>query len=215
MEPKTYLVALHLIGLVIGLGSVTALDFYLIRFVKGTRVSPSDADLVHLVSRLAASGLLCLWVSGLGFLILYRLNAPELLGNPKIHAKLIIVGVLTLNGVLLHFKLLPQIRRAVGHTLFGAGTLLGSNAWVRICAPVSVASWWMPFVLGAVRELNFAAPIWVFLAAYIAALAVCGIGFAAIETRLLGRKSDPVLRASPPPQVGHSLAAATPDQQPQ
>jgi hypothetical protein len=187
MDPKTYLVLLHLIGLVVGLGSVTTLDFYLLKFLRGDLVSRSDAHLVELVSRLAMAGLVCLWISGLGFLTLAWMNTPELLTSPKLHAKLIIVGILTINGALLHFKVLPQVERAVGRPLFCRSGARSDRIWMRVCGAVSAASWWTPFVLGTVRELNFAASIWVFLGAYTLALALFGAGFTIVESWLSHR----------------------------
>lgn len=187
MDPKTWLVLLHLLGLVVGLGSVTTLDFYLLKFLRGDTVTRSDAHLVELVSKLALAGLVCLWISGAGFLTLAWLNTPELLASPKLHAKLLIVLILTVNGGLLHFKVLPQVERAVGRPLFCKSGARSDRIWMRVCGAVSAASWWTPFVLGTVRELNYAAPIWVFLGAYLLALALFGAGFTVVESWLSHR----------------------------
>lgn len=182
MDPKTYFVLLHLLGLVIGLGSVTTLDFYLLKFLRGDTVTRSDAHLVHLVSLLAAAGLAALWLSGIGFMTLAWFNNPALFGSPKVQAKLIVVAILTINGAILHFKVLPQVARAVGRPLFcKQGSTRRDRIMMRVCGAVSAASWWTPFFLGAVRELNFAAPIWVFLGGYLVLLALFGAGFTVVE----------------------------------
>lgn len=181
MEPKTYFVLMHLVGLVVGLGSVTTLDVYLLRFLRGDTVTPTDAHLVGLVSKLAAFGLLLLWLSGAGFLILALTTNPHLLASPKVHAKLIVVGILTINGAVLHFKVLPQVERAVGGPLFCRSGRRSDRIWMRVCGGVSAASWWTPFALGAIRELNFAASTWVFLTAYVGALAMALLGFTIVE----------------------------------
>ena len=200
MEPKTYFVLLHLMGLVVGLGSVTTLDVYLLRFLRGDTVTPTDAHLVGLVSKLAALGLLLLWLSGIGFLVLAWTTNPQLLTSPKVHAKLIVVGILTINGAVLHFKVLPQIERAVGRPLFCRSGRRSDRIWMRVCGGVSAASWWTPFALGAIRELNFAASAWVFLTAYAAALAMALLGFTIVEHYLSthwnrSRRSETVMPA--------------------
>lgn len=207
MDPKTYLVLLHLVGLVVGLGSVTTLDIYLLKFLRGDTVTRSDAHLVDLVSKLAAVGLACLWVSGIGFLAMLWMNSPELLGNPKIHAKMIIVGILTINGAFLHFKVLPLVERAVGRPLFCKSGDRSDRIWMRVCGAVSAASWWTPFFLGTVRELNFAAPIWVFLGAYAILLAVFGAGFTVVEDYLGRRFGHKAVHDHSVPVVGPQAPA--------
>jgi hypothetical protein len=198
LDPKTYLVLLHLIGLVVGLGSVTTLDIYLLKFLRGDTVTKSDAHLVDLVAKLAGIGLLCLWISGIGFLIYASVMGNlQPLTSPKVQAKLLVVGILTVNGAFLHFKVLPQVERAVGRPLFCRSGERSDRIWMRVCGAVSAASWWTPFFLGTIRELNFAAPIWVFLGAYAVVLAACLAGFTFIEHYLSERwvKSHP--RATP------------------
>lgn len=218
MDPKTYLVLLHLIGLVVGLGSVTTLDIYLLKFLKGDTVTRSDAGLVELVSKLALVGLVFLWISGLGFLVLAWMNTPELLGNPKLHAKMLVVAVLTINGGLLHFKVLPQVRRAIGRPLFCKSGERSDRVWMRVCGAVSAASWWTPFVLGTVRELNYAAPIWVFLTAYVVLLGLIGAGFTVLEHWLSHRGKQARAQgvaaeadAAPTDLPGHALHADRPE----
>lgn len=214
MDPKTYLVLLHLLGLVVGLGSVTTLDFYLLKFVRGDTVTRSDAHLVHLVSLLAAAGLAALWVSGIGFLIMAWFDNPALLGSPKVQAKLIVVAILTINGAVLHFKVLPQIERAVGRPLFCKSSSARSDRiMMRVCGAVSAASWWTPFILGTVRELNYAAPIWAFLAGYVVLLGLFGAGFTVVEHFLstrLGHRAvhDPAPLAAASPQLDAGLYTA-------
>lgn len=209
MDPKTYFVLLHLLGLVIGLGSVTTLDFYLLKFLRGDTVTRSDAQLVHLVSLLAAAGLAALWVSGIGFMTLAWFNNPALFDSPKVQAKLLIVGVLTINGAILHFKVLPQVARAVGRPLFcKQGSTRSDRIMMRVCGAVSAASWWTPFFLGTVRELNYAAPIWVFLGGYLVILALFGAGFTVVEHYISTRYGPKADSRDASPQPVPVMAAA-------
>lgn len=211
MDPKTYLVLLHLTGLVIGLGSVTTLDLYLLKFLRGDAVTESDAHLVDLVSKLAALGLAALWVSGLGFLYLLWTNTPGLLPNPKLMAKIVVVGILTINGAFLHFTVLPLVRKSIGRNLFCKSGAKRDRIAIRVCGTISAASWWTPFVLGTVRELNFAAPIWVFLGFYAGALVVCGLAFTLTEHWLahFGDNKTPAERADPAPRPAAAEPAAS------
>ncbi|GAA0654575.1 hypothetical protein GCM10009101_30710 [Brevundimonas lenta] len=181
----------------------------MLKFLRGDTVTKSDAHLVDLVAKLAGLGLLFLWISGIGFLVMAWFNNPQLLTSPKVQAKLLVVGILTINGAFLHFKVLPQVERAVGRPLFCRSGARSDRIWMRVCGAVSAASWWTPFFLGTVRELNFAAPIHVFLAAYAVLLAVCLIGFTVVEHYLSTRwaRSHPGVAPDVAPAV-HAAPAA-------
>lgn len=169
MELKTVFLLGHLAGLALGLGGVTVLDLYLLRFLRGASVRAADLDLVRFVARLVSFGLVLLWASGLGFIAEYWVTSPHLLMNGKLQAKILIVLLLTANGLLLHAQVLPMFARSLGR-----GLLEGLTRRHRIlalgCAAISVTGWYAAFFLGALRELNFAAPPVVFLATYVLAL---------------------------------------------
>ncbi|WP_114946903.1 hypothetical protein [Microvirga calopogonii] len=151
---KSSLIIGHLIGLVFGLGTATLLDIFILRFVIPHKVSKDHYDVIHLFSRIVAFGLLLLWITGLGFLVFYSYFDPIKLSNQKVWAKLIVVSVLTLNGIFIHRTVLPLIHDHIGRPLFdGLGPsqrflLLTSGA-------ISGTSWYVPFVLGAFPQFNF------------------------------------------------------------
>lgn len=181
MEIKTFFLVAHLVGLIVGLGSVTTLDFYLIRLLKGARVSDQDLKLITLVSKLGAAGLLILWLSGIGFLTLLWMKSPDLLTNPKVHAKIVVVTILTINGVILETVIFPRLRGSIGRPIFGPYASK-TGAWpLRLCVTISAASWWTAFTLGALRELNFAASMTTFLGAYLVAVAAMAVGMLLLE----------------------------------
>jgi hypothetical protein len=111
-----------------------------------------------------------LWLSGIGFLLLYQAAEPEKVLNPKIWAKMIIVAILTINGIAIHRLVLPFLRQQVGKYLL-ADVEPHKRAALIGCGVVSVVSWVMPVVLGAAPQLNFAVPCAAILAAYILVLA--------------------------------------------
>ncbi len=191
MSPKTILLLLHLGGLAMGLGSVIALDLHLLRFLRGARVRQADLELVHHLSRMITLGLALLWASGLGFLLFYWASTPELLGNGKLHAKIAIVIAVTANGVLLHARILPLFSRNLGRPLF-AGLAGAEQRLALLCGALSATGWIAAFLLGALRELNFAASAGTFLAAYLAALiAILSCAFALAVRRAHAAQSSP------------------------
>jgi hypothetical protein len=176
MDPKTPFLILHCFGFALGLGGVTILDVMVLHSLR----HPLDVAVVRMfetISKLVTFGLASLWLSGLGFLVVYKSVSPDLLLNPKLWAKIVIVGVMTFNGVYLHSRILPILRAQAGRTV-----LDGVPPRVRIrmltAAAISVVSWYTPFLLGIVRELNFAASATTFLMAYVVLL---GLAWAAIQ----------------------------------
>lgn len=154
----------HFAGLVFGFGGAVFLDLLLSRY-RHLAVTAELADNVEWISRFVALGLVMLWVSGIGFLLLYQATAPEKLLNPKIWAKLTIVAILTVNGIAIHRHVLPFVRRQIGRPLF-ADIRPGTKAALICCGVISVISWTIPVVLGASPQLNFVVPCHVILAAY-------------------------------------------------
>lgn len=165
IEPKTLLLVLHLLGLVLGLGGALLLDLHLLRLLRGGAVSAVEAALVRSCSALIGVGLLLLWTSGAGLVWLALQANPDALLNGKLQAKILVVLLLTANGAALHARVLPRFGRQLGRPLFEGMT--GAQALLCLAhGAVSVSAWGFAFVCGAVRELNFAAELWRFLAGY-------------------------------------------------
>jgi hypothetical protein len=137
---KTFMMMTHLLGLTIGLGGATILDIILCRLaLRGRAIQQTVANLVHVISQLVAYALVAVWISGIGFLIQSWYETPELLANPKLVAEIAIVVVLTINGVVLHVRVLPLLYRNVGRRLFH--DLRAKEQFLTIaCAAISMVT---------------------------------------------------------------------------
>lgn len=147
----------HFIGLALGLGTATFLDLMMLRFMVLAKIRRSHAEAFEFGTKVVTAGLVMLWISGLAFLAYYWAFDPEKLANPKIWAKVSVVGVLTVNAVFLHKVVLPVVEQQVSRTLFG-----GLSAYQRILMVVggttSVTSWYVPVALGAIPQFNNSLP---------------------------------------------------------
>jgi hypothetical protein len=161
---------MHLMGLVLGVGAATLLDLFIVRFMMQNRVSSEYCGFVEFASRVVKAGLVVLWLTGLSFLLFYALFDPVKLTNQKIWAKIVIVCILTLNGVFIHRTVLPLIRDRVGRSLFD-GLRPSQRSLLLATGAISAVSWYVPLLLGALPQLNFlpALPI---LVAYAILLAI-------------------------------------------
>jgi hypothetical protein len=167
---KSSLIAGHLLGLVLGVGAATLLDLFIIRFLVMKKVSSEYCSFVEFASKIVTVGLLVLWLTGFGFLIFYALFEPIKLSNQKVWAKIVIVCILTLNGIFIHKTVLPLIRNRLGRNLFD-GLRPGQRTLLLATGAVSATSWYVPLLLGALPQLNFL-PAWPILLAYVLLLSV-------------------------------------------
>ncbi|WP_410824759.1 hypothetical protein, partial [Methylobacterium oryzisoli] len=149
----TLLVGLHLIGVCFGLGGATMLDFWILRWMRWGSLPDEIARIFLFVSKVVSVGIGLLWLSGLGFLAIYAAESPDKLQNPKLWAKVTVVVVLTLNGLLIHAMVLPGVLRDVSRPMLDG--VSGSRTGIfLVSGAVSGVSWYTAFALGLMRELN-------------------------------------------------------------
>ena len=186
---KSLITFMHLTGLAFGVGGTWILDALLLKHLHDP-ITRERYHTIVFVSKAVLLGLIILWLSGLFFLAYYYFFTPGLLMNQKVWAKVIIVSVLSTNGLLVHHSLLPKIKASVGLQLLQS---LNSHELKSMTAisTVSFVSWLFPIVLGVLKTLNCTVPATEILIAYALFLmiALCISYFAIIPA--INRKSLP------------------------
>ncbi|WP_433741377.1 hypothetical protein [Pseudomonas putida] len=144
-------VYVHLVACCVAIGLVLTSDIAMVRDLW-KRKSFTEHDLAHMESlqRSVVWALIGLWVTGAAIIgIDYLGKGTEYFMNPKLHAKVIIVVLLTYNGVLLHNLVLPALKKA--------GSLLELGFSARMlalfCGSLSAVSWMYAAMLGVGRPL--------------------------------------------------------------
>jgi hypothetical protein len=171
MQLLTIIKIVHLLGLVMGLGGALLLDATILS--RGI-MRPISEYLLHqmkILSRIVSAGLAILWVSGFALIWMNWLVKPEYIENPKLWAKIAIVCVLTLNGILIHAKIMPYMQKRLGQRMFESEPNKQLLLFTLV-ASVSAISWFTPFILGKASELNFVVPATTILLAYVSAVLV-------------------------------------------
>ncbi len=193
---RSLLIGLHLIGFAIGLGGVTMLDFWIVRWMRGVPVTAEIVRTFQFVSKAISVGLALLWASGIGFLALYAAAMPDLLQNPKLWAKIAIVAVLTLDGAIIHRRILPALVADIGGPLFSSYPAL-RRSLLFAAGAVSGVSWYAAFALGTFKEFNEVVPfetlIGLWLAAVLTAWAAAESGWRFYAARRFGARATPVV----------------------
>lgn len=186
---KPALLFLHLIGLALGLGSASLVDLLILRALIRRRFEPAEISFVHLASAVVTAGLALLWLSGLGLLASFSAFDLTALQNPKLWVKILVVAVLSLNGLAIHAYALPLIGRQSGRGLFDGVTRMNSCLLLAIGA-VSATSWYVPLFLGIAKPLNFVVPATPLLLSYGAVLAAGLMAALVIGRRLASPPTD-------------------------
>ena len=188
----TGLRVVHFCGLVLGVGAATLLDLIIARFILMRGISYEHVYVVDFSSKIITIGLGLLWISGIGFLVHYGVFEPAKLQNPKIWAKIAIVAVLSINGLLVHYFVLPRIRNQVGKRLLD-GLSPFDCSLVLLAGTVSTISWYVPLILGAIPQLNYVVPAEVILSSYALLLIAVNTVIQGAIVFFLGGYSIPVI----------------------
>lgn len=210
---KTALRFVHFIGLAIGLGGATLLDLILLRFFVRRRIEASTFGIFRFSTSIVDTGLKILWLTGLGFLFHYALFDPEKLTNPKVHAKLAIVAILTLNGVFIHQVILPHVRAQIGRTLFDGVSPLRRSIFI-VSGAISAVSWYFPVALGAFSQLNYKVPALLLLGLYGTLVALAALtmhGLIALLDRVPAARTTDALDMDDTPPPPRARAVNIPD----
>jgi ABC-type Fe3+-siderophore transport system permease subunit len=143
---KHIIIIFHAIGAAIGLGAATLSDFTFFNFLKDKKVSKKESSVFHILTKTIWLALGILILSGIALF----LSDPEYYKvSSKFMLKMGIVGILTLNGLIMTLYLHKNMikldftrieNQLVKRISFASGA-------------ISIASWYFSFILGSIRKL--------------------------------------------------------------
>ena len=157
-------VYVHLLACCVAIGLVLTSDIAMVRdlFKRKTLTEHDNAHMESLQKSVVVA-LIALWVTGTAIIgIDYLEKGMNYFMNPKLQAKVIIVALLTYNGVVLHRLVLPALQKA--------GSLLNLEFSARMlalfCGSLSAVSWMYAAMLGIGRPLAWKYSLTELLIAY-------------------------------------------------
>lgn len=183
---KSFIVLIHLAGLALGLGGAWIADIFLAKHIVRQVITKEKYQFVEFASKVVCYGLALLWLSGFAFIAFYYFFTPEFLLNQKVWAKVSIVTVLTFNGGLVHYYVLPVIKQCIGSAILPVVSAQVARRLTVICT-VSFISWLFPLVLGVSKSLNFSVPGVVIVLAYVCMLLLSSLVAQLLVNSLLKR----------------------------
>ncbi len=148
-DTHEYNLAIHLLGLTMGLGGTFIIDIMFSHFMRNYTFSASESLIMHLISQMIIFGLILLILSGAALLIL---DYESFLKNPRFIMKMIVVGVVILNGAVLNLYITPKMEKI---------SLLEEENYQHerlnkisfALGAVSIVSWLTAFLLAMLKEL--------------------------------------------------------------
>ncbi len=182
---KPVVVILHAFAAALGVGAVTMTDLLFFKFLKDYRISHDEASIMDTLSDVIWFALVLLVVTGIA---LYIPSSEALLISTKFMAKMVVVGVIIVNGVALNMLVAPKlVKISFGeeyvehdgemHQLRRLGFALGA---------VSLTSWYVTFVLGSLRSIPISSIA--ILGIYLVVLCVAVMG-SQVFNRMLVRRA--------------------------
>ena len=148
---KILWVIVHNIGFILGVGAATITDIFFFRFLKDNRITEAEKDTMDTLSAVIWVGLAILIVSGVFLYLPQQLRLDQ---SSKFLVKVVVVTVVTINGLLLNIFVAPKMRSLsfaehpkAAHFRRIAFALGG----------ISITSWYTAFFLGSLRSIPITA----------------------------------------------------------
>lgn len=161
------LVFTHFVASALAVTTILQTDLLLLRRYTEP-LGRRDCRKIHRAKPLVTAALWVLWLSGLSICALGYLQSPAYLLNEKLMMKLLVVEILTVNGLFLHGVAFRHVRP--GRVL--ANQPVMSQRLLVFMGTLSSVSWLFACFLGIARPLNNQPNFYGLLGLYLAVLAL-------------------------------------------
>lgn len=152
MDVKITLVTIHLFGLAVGAGGAFMTDWLMLAMLRDGKMTKSEFDLLHRAGRFVIGGLAVLLLSGIG---LFLTDTFRYMASDKFIAKMIIVIVLTINGIILHKVIMPFMKRKLSRSIWKDTEVMRFLPGFIAVGTVSFCSWVFALTLGSLSSVPF------------------------------------------------------------
>jgi len=178
------LVFAHLLAASMALGAIVATDLRMLTKLSQDRLRIAPPN--EFVARIVMVALLILYITGGALVWNGSLERADFLANPKLHAKVLLVVLLTLNAFVLHRLTFPRLARGRRVARWHAAD------WILVAVPVAVSNFLWMFVafLGVARPWNYSMPLRDILEIAAALYIVAQVGVFAVLA-MAGRNVEP------------------------
>lgn len=179
VDLHTSYIIFHLLGVVLGAGGAFMSDVMFFSSIKDGQISATEVSFLKLASRVVWVGVIILIISGL---FIFFEDTGKYLSSSKFLAKMTIVGVIVINGIIFHISHIPFLHRHINLQLSLSKEFKDKMSSLMISGVISIVSWLSALVLGAFKSVPYS--YLTIMGAYLAIL-VIGITLSFLFKRYL------------------------------
>jgi len=147
---KAMIAYVHVLAMIAGFTAMIVTETMIWRKYK--EFSTEDYKTIYSLSNIVSVSLALLWLTGAALIVVGYMDNPDYIQNQKIWAKVVMVSIMTLNGVYISRFIMPRIEG-----LQTCNTLVGSHfesAMFRLSFSLSVSGWMLGAFFGVARFMN-------------------------------------------------------------
>ncbi len=155
MDLSSLLLIVHIIGIALGVGGATVSDVLFLQSIKNKKISADEFANLQAVSKIVWIGFFILLFSGVGMitLSLIKTGSAPMFFLPMFQAKLIIVLLIFINGLVFHFLSIPFLRKNI-EVSWESENITSKLPLFAISGGISVVSWYSALILGSLRGID-------------------------------------------------------------
>lgn len=150
IELKTLYLIAHIFGAILGAGGAFASDAMFFSTIKDGRVTEDEIRFMRLGGKLVWSGMALLVLSGI---FLVSTDPAGYLNSDKFLAKVTIVAIIIINGIIFHLRHLPHISAHLNITLANSPSFMKGASFLLMSGALSMVSWISTVILGMLKNV--------------------------------------------------------------
>jgi hypothetical protein len=176
---------LHVIGAAIGVGAAVSSDAVFMASIRNRRISHGQYLLIHRSSTVVIGGLTLLVITGI---ILLLMN-PELWRSDHFLAKMTVVIILMVNGLIFHAKVIPLLRNYL-HTTMPKHFIAAQQRLLSITGATSAVCWLAALVIASIGNIGI--DYFTYIALVVFFIAIGSVGAHLVLEHIIFRRGTTV-----------------------
>lgn len=149
---KTIYLIAHVFGAILGAGGAFTSDAMFFNSIKDGKINRKELDFMKLGGRLVWTGVIIMVVSGI---LLVSTDPDGYFSSAKFLAKMTIVGIIILNGIIFHALHIPHIRKHMDIDLLRSRSFMKKANFILISGAISMTSWISTVILGMLKNVPY------------------------------------------------------------
>jgi len=152
IDTQTILIGLHLLGVIIGMGGAFTSDAIFFSSISDEKVSHTEVRFLKLGGKMVWLGIFIIALSGL---FIFYSNPEFYLHSSKFLAKMSVVAILLLNGLIFHLVHIPRFHRHAESHFPSSEEFMHFAPWLLVGGVISSISWLSALILGLWRGIPY------------------------------------------------------------